>query len=238
MATPEQVRGALSVVTSTAVSDTRSVVAAAAGRAPGEIRAALFAATPLIVGDYLDGSSALALDWYEEIRDAASPRRRFTPAPLGAVDEEALAGSIAWATTPLYDLERNAAKVDDLLEQATHESMARLEPLVQKGVASGFWDTMTGNSIADPAATGWQRFASGGACKFCLMLAGRGAVYREATVNFAAHTSCHCAVGPSFDPAAPHPSVMQYVASSKTRTPEQQVALREYLNTNYPDAPG
>jgi hypothetical protein len=31
---------------------------------------------------------------------------------------------------------------------------------------------------------------------------------------------------------------MQYMASKKRRTPQQQAALREYLNTNYSEFPG
>lgn len=237
MATPEQVRAGLATVTTAAQADTRAVVEAA--QSPADIRAALFAATPLIVGDYIDGSAALALDWFEELRDAASPAHVFTPRPFAVVDDDAIMSSVATATSALYDLERDMTRItDDLIQQATEDALRLLEPAVQRDVASGFWDTMTENSADDPDAVGWQRFARPGACKFCLMLAGRGAVYTEATVDFAAHTSCHCVVGPSYDPNAPRASVMQYVASSKNRTPKQQAALRDYLNQNFPDAPG
>jgi hypothetical protein len=237
MATPEQVRAGLTVVTAAAVADTRAV--AAVGQTPGDIRAALFAAAPLIVGDYSDGSSALALDWYEELRDAANPRRSFTPRSLAVVREDELASSVAWATEALYDLERDLDRLtEELLREATERSLTLLEPVIQKDVAAGFRDTVTGNVQVDPDAVGWQRFARPGACKFCVMLADKGAVYTEATADFAAHTTCHCVCGPSFDLDAPQASVMQYVASSKNRTPAQRKALRDYLNQNYPDAPG
>lgn len=237
MTTPSQVRSGLQVVTSAAVSDTRTVADAASG--PSEIRAALFAATPLIVGDYIDGSASLALDWYEEIRDAASPPKAFTPIPFAVVDDDAISAAVAVSTRALLDLERDLARVtEEMLQRATEDSLALLTAEVQKNVASGFWDTITTNSAEDPSAVGWQRFARAAGCKFCLMLAGRGAVYAESTANFAAHTNCHCVAGPSFDPDAPLASAMQYVASAKTRTPAQRKALREYLNKNYPDAPG
>lgn len=240
MATPSQVRRALSVVTGAALSDVRAVTAAAAATgSPSEVRGALFAATPIIVGDYIDGSAALALDWYEELRDAAAPPHRFTPTPLTVVNTDEIASSVAWSTQTLYDLEQDLDRMtEELLAQATRDALTLLEPVVQKDVASGFRDTILGNTRVDRDAVGWQRYASPGACKFCLMCAARGAVYTEATADFAAHTTCHCTAGPSFDPDAPRASAMQYVASSKTRTPEQQAALREYLNTNYPDAPG
>lgn len=199
----------------------------------------MFAAVPLVVGDYIDGAAALALDWFDELREAASPPSAFVPSPLTLVDEDAIASSVAWATEPLFDLERDLARLtDEMLAQATEDSLRLLEPVVQRDVASGFWDTMTSNSTADPDALGWQRYARPGACKFCLMLADKGAVYTETTADFAAHSSCHCVVGPSYDPDAPRASVMQYMASTKNRTPEQRARLREYLNQNFPDAPG
>jgi hypothetical protein len=235
--TPSQVRAGLTLVTTAAVADTRTV--AEAGRTPAEVRAALFAAAPLIVADYGDGSAALALDWYEELRDEAAPRRPFTPRPLAVVREEELASSVAWATEALYDLERDVARItEELLAEATQQSLTLLEPVIQKDVAAGFRDTVTGNVAVDPEALGWQRFTSSGACGFCRMLADRGAVYTEATVDFAAHTDCHCVCGPSYDPDAPKADVMQYVASAKNRTAAQQAVLREYLNKNYPDSPG
>lgn len=225
------------MVTAAAIADARTV--AAAGRTPTDVRAALFAAAPLIVGDYVDASSSLALDWYEELRAAAKPRTRFSPSPLAVINEDAITSSVAWATSSLYDLGQDLSRLtDELLERARQESLALLEPILQKDVAAGFRDTIVGNADQDPSAVGWQRFARAGACKFCLMLAARGAVYTESSVDFAAHTNCHCVAGPSYDPSAPRASVIQYVASSRTRTPEQQAAVREYLNQNYPDAPG
>jgi hypothetical protein len=114
--------------------------------------------------------------------------------------------------------------------------LARLTPIVQRDVAAGFWDTMTENVKEDPEAVGWQRVARDGACPFCRMLADKGAVYRkESTATFAAHTSCHCVAAPKFagGELGPEADAMQYVASSKRRTPQQRAALREYLKKHY-----
>lgn len=225
------------MVTTAAMADTRAVAAAA--QTPTDIRAALFAAVPLIVSDYIDGAAELALGWFEEIREAASPPSRFIPSPRTIVNEDAIASSVAYATRPLYDLEQDLARMtEELLAKATEDSLALLDGIVQKDVASGFRDTIVGNTVEDPDAAGWQRFAKPGACKFCVMLAGKGAVYTEATVDFAAHTDCHCVAGPSYDPDAPKASVIQYVASRKNRTEAQRKALRVYLNRNFPDSPG
>lgn len=235
--TPEQVRSGLTLVTAAAVADTRTIAASAG--TPSEIRASLFAAVPLIVDKYIAGSATLALDWYDEIRAAAKTRHAYSPSPVTAVSDKALMTSVAVATDPLYRLEQEHQRLtDELIQQANDAAMTALGPLVQKSVASGFWETMTVNSAEDPDALGWQRFTRAGACKFCLMLAAKGAVYTEVTADFAAHTSCHCLAGPSFDPNAPRATAMQYVASSKNRTPAQQKALRDYLNQHYPDARG
>lgn len=228
-------------MTAAAVADARKVATAA--HSPSTVRASLFAATPLLISDYGDGAAALALDWYESLREAAQVQRAFTPRPVNVIDDEKLMSTVAWATQALHDLEQEMhaslqANADQLLAQATDEAMTRLLPEIQKQVAAGFRDTVTRNTAEDPASVGWRRFARADGCPFCRMLASRGAVYTEASVDFAAHTDCHCVVGPAYDPNAPRADVMQYVASSKNRTPEQQAALRDYLNANYPDAPG
>jgi hypothetical protein len=50
----------------------------------------------------------------------------------------------------------------------------------------------------DREARGWARVASGNACAFCAMLAGRGGVYTESSADFEAHDGCGCAVEPVF----------------------------------------
>lgn len=246
--TPSRVRRALRIVAQAAAADLRSVAnAASESGSPSEIRAALFAATPLIVSDYTDGSSALAIDWYEELRDAAQARGQFSPNPLVLVTDDELAAIVAETTSALHDIERG---IEEDLEAALAESLELLEAEIQEEVAQAFRDTMTGNVERDPAAVGWRRFARPEACKFCLMLAARGAVYTEATARFAAHGAvmrgnrkggnCMCIAGPAFGGKEiwAEATPMQYVASQSERTPEQQAALRDYLNANFPDAPG
>jgi hypothetical protein len=59
-------------------------------------------------------------------------------------------------------------------------------------------NTIVQASGIDPVATGWERVIEPGACSFCAMLAGRGGVYSEATVDFRAHDHCHCVARPVF----------------------------------------
>lgn len=232
--TPDQIRSGLAVITREAQADVRAVVRRAGGD-PAEARSALFAATPLIVGEYAEGAAALALDWYEEVRATAAAPTSFAPAPFAVVDDEDIAAMVAVSTEPLYQVERGLRVA---LDEAVAESVRFLEQNVQRDVAAGFRDTIVGNTRRDPDATGWRRFARPGACAFCLMLADRGAVYTEATADFAAHKSCHCVAGPAYDPKAPRASAMQYLGSKRERTPEERARLRDYLNKHYPDAPG
>ena len=65
-------------------------------------------------------------------------------------------------------------------------------------VMMGGRDTITNAAHHDPQARGWERVIEPGSCGFCAMLAGRGAVYKESTVDFRAHDHCHCTARPVF----------------------------------------
>jgi hypothetical protein len=44
----------------------------------------------------------------------------------------------------------------------------------------------------------WRRILGGGGCDFCRMLAGRGAVYAQDTVDFKTHGHCGCTAEPVY----------------------------------------
>lgn len=239
---PDQVRTGLTLVTSAAAQDLQAVATSSASTT--EVRSALFVAAPLIVSEYSDGAAALALDWYEELRDAASPDRPYAPVPIRLVTDENVRAVVALSTVALMD------KPGPSIDKAINTSLQLVVGGLQELVADAFRDTMTKNTVADPAAAGWRRFARPGACKFCLMLAARGAVYKEATARFAAHGAvmrgkrrggnCMCIAGPAFGGPKTwtEATPMQYLASRPERDAEDHARLREYLNDNFPDAPG
>lgn len=234
MATPpDEVRTGLTLVTTAATAEVASI-AASAPPDPEVVRAVLFDAVPLLVGSYADGSSALALDWYEELREESPATRVFTPSPVALVRDDQLAKTVAWATEPLRDIDAELRALELEMQQALDESLARLLPEIQKEVAAAFWDTMTENVENDPDAVGWRRFSRPGACPFCRMLADKGAVYSSATATFAAHTTCHCVAAPVFNgEPGEEASVLQYVASQKRRSEADKARLREYLKAHY-----
>lgn len=198
-------------------------------------RSGIFGTVPLIVNEYAPAAAVLALDWFEEIRQEAAPGGLYVPTPRLNVTDDDISAMLAANTNTLLDVESD---ITTGFEGLLADAASGIEAGVQKQVASGFWDTTTENANDDPRARGWQRFARPDACKFCKMLASRGAVYRASTARFAAHTTCHCVAGPSYDQNAPLASAEQYLGSKSRRSPAESAALRKYLNKNFPDAPG
>lgn len=250
--TPEQVRSGLQIVATAASTELRA--AAEAEETPAGVRAVLFTAAPLVVAEYGAAAAALGAEWYEELRDLAAVIGRigtsFTPRLVVPEREDQIAAAVAKISTDLRDLEGGtSAKIIDF-ESAKRRILDDTADTVEQEVATAMRETVTTNVIEDPDAGGWRRFARPEACKFCLMLAAKGAVYTERSARFAAHGAvmaggrkggnCMCIAGPAFggkdswSDATP----MQYMASRKKRTAKQKAALRDYLNQNFPDAPG
>lgn len=213
MPTREQTRLALKLVASRAAETAISRIGADAD--------VLLFEVPQIVAYYSDGTAALAADHYDELRDEAAVSLRYVAEPVVNLREERLRRGILWAIDPLGGDEPNGAL-----------AKIRLGDVVQKESARPFRDTITVNQQRDPAAVGWQRNVSGSGCKFCKMLAGNGATYKQATAHFASHPNCSCTASPVFNgQAGPEASVIQYVASQRRRSESDQQRLREYMAT-------
>jgi hypothetical protein len=220
MPTPGESKAALQLITGAAVTAVTTALGRLTG-SPEEQRAVLLEAVPGVVAYYSDGSSALAADFYDDQRDRAAPPKLYLAEPIILDRTEKLRRAVAWASDPLFADNREL-------------SSARLADVVQLETARPYRDTILTNRRRDPSAVGWRRVTNGG-CKLCRMLADRGAVYSDQTARFATHGHCKCTAQPVFstDDFGEEASVMQYMASKKRRTPEQQAKLREYLNTHY-----
>lgn len=239
---PDEVRTGLTIVTAAAAAEV--VAAAEPAETADDLRTVLFLAAPIIIGDYSDGAAALALDWYEELREEAAPRKAFAPEPFRAVTDDYMRSVIAETTSKLIGLDGRD------FDEAKRPTLELVRDSIPEMVADGFRETVTRNSINDPATAGWRRFARPGACKFCKMLADKGAVFSATTARFAAHGAvmrgnrkggdCKCVAAPVFrnGDVGPEASAIQYVASRRKRTPKQRTELRDYLNENFPDARG
>jgi hypothetical protein len=224
---PDAIRAQLTLVSTTAAAE----LAATAAEVPPEERVpAALALLPLVVPSYYDAAGSLAAAWYDELREESRPTSTYAPTIIGDPTTDWIEREVAkFQQTIEADIEVEAQR---LLDEAVR--------LAEKEIARGYRDTILGNARMDEDAIGWSRVTRAGACKLCVMLADKGAVYREETANFAAHTDCHCAARPTFRNGehGPEASVEQYLASSKRRTPAQRAYLRAYLNEHYPDAPG
>jgi len=226
MPTASESKAALSLVVGAAVDATVALFRRASG-SPEQQRAILLDGAPEVISYFSVGSSALAADFYEDEREREAAPKLYVAEPVVLDRTEKVRRAVAWAAEPLFT---------DTPE-ATGE---RLAEVVTLETARPYRDTILSNSERDPSAVGWRRVARGESCKFCRMLADRGAVYLDTTARFAAHGHCKCTAQPVFTSSdyGEEASVMQYMASRKKRTPAQQAALREYLNTNYSDFHG
>lgn len=99
------------------------------------------------------------------------------------------------------------------LEQAMSLGQATSARAAMRQAMNGGRDTIQGTIAADPKALGWARAASGKACHFCAMLAGRGPVYSKETVDFHAHDGCSCTSEPVYHRDAAWPAGSQRYAA-------------------------
>lgn len=175
---------------------------------PEAARDALLEYVPFLVATYGEQAASLAADWYDDVRASEGIGGRFRAAMDVPDESAATEGLVHRAAGALF----------------TDAPLAAL-PMIQGKVAmyaiEGARQTVMTSTMRDPRASGWQRVTRAGACRFCRMLAGRGAVYKESTVHFAAHGGakggeCNCAAVPSWDPDAPEVDVFLYEASVRT----------------------
>lgn len=141
---------------------------------PASARDLLNETVPDLIVLYGSAAGTIAADWYDEVRAEAEIAGRFRAIVAELPDlgrAESLAG---WAASTGTD-------------PAATLSLA--QGGLQRIVADVGRRTITGSSIADPRARGWQRSASGG-CSFCQAIAARGRVFTESSVVFASHDHC------------------------------------------------
>lgn len=181
-------------------------------------RQALEEVLPPLVAAYGSAAGTVAADWYDELRDTERVPGRFraVPAVSGPAGADVLA---RWGIDPLFRAEPDW----DTARQLVAGGM-------QRRISDVARQTISGSSLADPSADGWQRTGSG-ECDFCEMLIARGAVYTEQTVQFASHDNCNCAAVPAFG-GRPRP-VNPYTPSSRNVTDADRARVREYLANNH-----
>lgn len=170
---------------------------------------------PALIDTYGIAAATLAADWYDDLRNKLGVRRSFSAIPAH-FDDPGAEALIGWAITKATDL----ASLQTLVEGG-----------LQRRVANFARATVAGSSIADPSARGWQRVGAG-ECRngFCDMLIGRGAVYSEASADFAAHDNCKCVAVPAFD-GEPRP-VRPFTPSTRNVSDADRARVHDWLATH------
>lgn len=131
------------------------------------MRNALLAFFPELVTTYGDVSALLAADFYDMLRDVPPSAASFRAAFAAPVDAATAEGSVRWAVSPLFDLDEPLF-------------VSNILGATQRLVSERGRGTIFGNAYADPIRTGVARVPQGlSTCKFCIMVASRGAVYQS-----------------------------------------------------------
>lgn len=168
---------------------------------PEDIRDELMAVAPALVDRHGTVVAAESAAWYEQVR-RSEIGGTFTARPANGPGREVVERNVRYAAAPLFTgLVMNAFSL--------------LEGALVRHIEDMSRDTISGSVTRDRRAAGWHRLVRADACEFCLMLHGRGAIYKKNTATFASHDNCRCTAAPSWDPSAPEVPAEAYQASER-----------------------
>lgn len=153
---------------------------------PLAVRGALETYYPDIVQVYSDSTALVAADFYDSMRRVPTSAGSFAAIMAQPANVERASAVARWAITPLFQSEPD-------WDKALTHLLGGTDRLVKQAGR----DTVFESAMKDPAITGYARVPGGAEpCRFCLMLAGRGAVYktdRAAGALNRYHNDCNCA---------------------------------------------
>lgn len=180
---------------------------------PGEAAAALRDILPALIDAYGLAAATTAADWYNNLRASQGIGGVFEAMPEDIPNAGAHA-LIGWAQSEAADL-------------------AGLQALIQGGMQRRILNfsrgTVTSASVNDSRSRGWQRVGAG-ECAFCAMLISRGAVYTEASADFASHDHCSCSATPAWeDRELP---VKPYVPSSRNISDADRARVKAWISNH------
>lgn len=216
MATPLSLRKQIAHLALLAKGDLDELFRRVSDARSPELRAALMDVLPSMVETYGSAAASIAADWYDELRDEAAARGRFSAIPADLGDTQ-VQGLIGWAM--------DTAKSDEAF-------LMMIDGGIQKRIANASRQTVMQSSSADPSAAGWKRIGVG-SCSFCVMLIDRDELYSEASADFASHEHCNCQAYPLIKGAEPI-DVKKYVQSSRyiqddAERAKQQARVKEWI---------
>lgn len=161
---------------------------------------------------YGRGSAAVAIRSYAADRLAAKVGGKFTIRPAAPANFDQVDSGVRWATKGLW-----SASPD------VEAAKTKVSGVAQRDVLDTGRNTLLDAIHADKKAKGWARVPEAGACSFCLLLATRGAVYREHSFTnsnfkftgpgaFKTHDHCRCSLEPIFGAYEAPADVRKYQA--------------------------
>lgn len=171
---------------------------------PERVRDASIGVTQNLTVQYGAQAAVFAAGWYSTMRVGEGVKTPYRPRPVTFDTAEAVEGTVRRAAAGLF------AEVPDL--SGVFKSIT---DRASKYVVDQARETIRANSFRDPVGRGWKRVAIGETCDFCLMLTGRGGVYKETTARFKSHVGCNCVAVPSWDQNAPEVPAIAYEASAR-----------------------
>lgn len=199
-----------------------------------DIGQALFDVVPGVVQKWNLTAASVAADWYDLLRESEDVAGRFTAAipDLGDQGAQALAGwgvqALKAPPTAAPVEQPQPVKPDQL--SPLESAQSRVEGGLQKRLVNAANLTVTESSNADPQARGYMRRTRPGACRFCVMVASRGAVYTKSTATFACHEHCYCEAVPAWGGKAL--PVGPYKPSDRPSTPADRARVRRWIKEN------
>lgn len=168
---------------------------------PRQVAAVIRELFPEIAESYVPAVSAVAADWYDELRLVEDVAQPFAATVLDVPNIDDLQDAIGDLLTPLFTGDPPTAE---------HTSLT-LDGLAETLVASTDQQTVQANVATDRARPVYARHASASACTFCQMLAARGAEYTskqaatrvvlgrgERKLGEKYHERCHCTAVPEW----------------------------------------
>jgi hypothetical protein len=168
---------------------------------------------------HAQASATMAVRQYQRQRVAAGVGSGFTPRPADPPPVEQIAQAVDWAVQPLWSSDVLAQPLTEAGSTAIADAKARLAASSERLVLDTGRDTIIAGVQADRKAKGWARVPEPGACSFCLMLATRGAVYRDAAkADFKSHDNCRCHIEPVFTAYEPSARIREAQALWATST--------------------
>ena len=146
------------------------------------VKAVLLEAFPDLVSTYGPTAGLLAADYYDEARAEAAVRGFYSAQVAAPPPLERLDSNVRYGIGPLFGEAPDAALAVRLLSAA-----------MQRDVLQVPRDTMALSAERDPVRTLWARVPTKpNPCAFCVVQAGRGAVFGERAASKDYHFKCGC----------------------------------------------